>query len=164
MKNAKRTPHFLIAYFPMLLVFAETLTWLGSNFGIDPNRPGGHEFPIYMSVLTYIFIVPASFMVALLLSKTAGNASSSRHVEAILSQIAILLIAVMLGVYGFFRLERSGVIVFVWDATLSCCYPTGNVSGQFLLVGSATVLLTKKGYYMSRFIVSRMNVSRETLS
>jgi len=134
-----------------MLVFVEFMTWVGSNINIDSNEPGGHYFPNYISIPLFITVLLVSFQVALLLARKIDEMDAARYKRVLIS-LLLFLTAALFGVYGYFRRESPGVLIYAWDAHVSCCVPAGDYSGMFVLTGSISALLALIGYNIAALI------------
>ena len=140
----------LIAYFPILLILVEIGTAVGGNFPLI-HEVGESRIPGYISTPLFVLCTFFSFQVALLLMRKAYDMSVARHIRVLTSIIAVITV-VLVGVYGYFRLEFPGVIAYKWDTIVLCCTPTGQVSGFNLILGSASAVLGIISYHIYRYL------------
>lgn len=135
----------LIAYFPLLAVLVELGVAVGSNF-LLVHEVGGSYIPAYISIPLSILCTVASFLVAFVFTKMVHESGQTRRTE-VLTSIAAFFCILLLGVYGYFRLEFSGVILYEWDAIIDCCTPSGEVSGIYIILCSSSAVIGLIGYY-----------------
>ena len=140
----------LIAYFLILVVLVEIGTAVGGNFLVI-HEVGGSRIPEYIDIPLFVLCAFFSFPVALLLVRKAYDLSVALHTR-VLTSIAAIISIILVGVYGYLRLEFPGVITYKWDTLVYCCTTTGEASGFNLIIGSASAMLGTISYHIFRFL------------
>ena len=140
----------LIAFFPLLTVLVELGVAIGSNF-LLVHEVGGSHVPAYIRIPLFILCTVVSYLAALFIMRMANKSSQTRYTKVLTSIVAFFVI-LLLGAYGYFRLEFPGVIIYEWDSIVDCCTPTGNVSGSYILLCSSCAVIGMMSYNVFRFI------------